>query len=154
MSILPLRSPEDTLTLGACLGPRLQAGDVVALWGELGAGKTTLARGVITTRHPDTFAPSPTFALVHTYDWGKTQLWHVDLYRLEGTPPDLGLEEADGILLIEWPQRLGADLELWAARVDIHLEETHNTERTARLKGHGRRAQSLVAQVAAAWKAL
>ena len=87
---------------------------VTVLTGYLGAGKTTLARGLI--RHmtgPETEAPSPTFTLVQTYETPAFPIWHFDLYRLEhpGEARELGMEEAvDGLALIEWPERLGRDL--------------------------------------------
>ena len=86
-----------TLALGQRLGAQMKAGDVVCLWGDLGAGKTTLARGAIeawTGQAED--APSPTYTLVQTYEGPRGELWHVDLYRLK-RPEDaweLGLEDA------------------------------------------------------------
>ena len=120
-----LKLADDTATaaLGARLGAAARAGDVVALYGDLGAGKTTLARSLI--RHlvgPDTEAPSPTFTLVQTYSGPAFPIWHFDLYRLEhpGEARELGLEEAvDGLALIEWPERLGAYLP--AQRLEIRL---------------------------------
>jgi len=102
-----------TLALGRRLGARLAAGDVVCLMGDLGAGKTTLARGAIeawTGREEE--APSPTYTLVQTYVGEKGELWHCDLYRLKRAEDawELGLEDAfvDAACLIEWPERLGA----------------------------------------------
>lgn len=112
-----------TAALGARLGAAARAGDVVALYGDLGAGKTTLARSLI--RHlvgPETDAPSPTFTLVQTYSASQFAIWHFDLYRLEhpGEARELGLEEAvDGLALIEWPERLGSYLP--AQRLEVRL---------------------------------
>jgi len=96
----------------AMLGVVLEPGDVIALDGPLGIGKTAFARGLI--RHlagAATEVPSPTFNLVFAYDLDNGVLWHFDLFRIE-RPEDayeLGIEEAfaDGISLIEWPARLG-----------------------------------------------
>lgn len=114
-----------TRAVGAALGRALRAGDVVALTGDLGAGKSELARAAIRARldDPDLDVPSPTFTLVQTYDAPDLEIWHVDLYRLD-RPEDaleLGLEEAfaDAALLIEWPERLGPDLP--AAHLDAWL---------------------------------
>lgn len=103
-----------TRRLADRLALALAPGDVVALVGDLGAGKTELARAIIRafTADPEAEVPSPTFTLVQTYDSLETTLWHFDLYRLEA-PDDaleLGIEEAleDGISLIEWPDRLGS----------------------------------------------
>ena len=151
--VLDLARPQDTLRLGRCLGKILRAGDMVGLWGGLGVGKTTLARGVITMYHPEFFVPSPTFGLVHTYSWGETELWHVDLYRLEGATPDLGLEEAEGILLVEWAERMERteeNMEFWKERLDIHLKERDGA-RQAQLEGHGERGQELAKKIMRAW---
>lgn len=119
---LTLADEAATAALGARIGAAARAGDVVALFGDLGAGKTTLARGLI--RHlagAETEAPSPTFTLVQTYS-ATPSVWHFDLYRLSSAAEarELGLEEAvDGLALIEWPERLGPDLPL--ARLEVRL---------------------------------
>lgn len=99
---------------------------MVALEGDLGAGKSALARAAIraATGDPDEEVPSPTFTLVQMYDADVATWWHFDLYRLE-KPDDaleLGLEEAfdEGIALIEWPQRLGP----WLPRDALHVRLT------------------------------
>lgn len=98
-----------TARLGRALAARLRAGDAVALFGTLGAGKTTLARGVLRGLGFDGDVASPTFPIVQTYDTAPP-LWHVDLYRIErdGELAELGLDDArlDAALLIEWPERL------------------------------------------------
>jgi tRNA threonylcarbamoyladenosine biosynthesis protein TsaE len=112
-----------TATLGERLGAVARAGDVIALVGDLGAGKTTLARALIRSHlGPETEAPSPTFTLVQTYPGPRFDIWHFDLYRLEdpGEARELGLEEAvDGLSLIEWPERLGRYLP--PARLEVRL---------------------------------
>ena len=103
--------PDEKATerLGAELAAQLQAGDVVALFGTLGAGKTTLARGVLRGLGFVGDVASPTFPIVQVYDTDPP-LWHVDLYRIEHEHElqELGLDEArlDAALLIEWPERL------------------------------------------------
>ena len=113
-----------TRRLGARLAAIARPGDVLALWGDLGGGKTTLARAFIQALlGQDEEVPSPTFTLVQTYDAPEATIWHFDLYRLE-RPEDvteLALDEAlvDGICLIEWPGRLGTRIP--ARRLDIAL---------------------------------
>jgi tRNA threonylcarbamoyladenosine biosynthesis protein TsaE len=132
-SRLTTSSPAETEAAGERLGKRLEAGDVVLLTGELGAGKTTFVRGV--ARGAGSAAPvaSPTFQLVRVYS-GRVQLAHVDLYRVEHTAElaDLGLEElADqGALVIEWGDRLEVPD---AALVEIeHLGGDRRLIRTTR----------------------
>lgn len=120
---LDLTGEADTAALGERLAGAARAGDVIALFGDLGAGKTTLARALIRKlMGPETEAPSPTFTLVQTYAAPNLAVWHFDLYRLEhpGEARELGLEEAvEGLALIEWPERLGRDLPL--ARLEVRL---------------------------------
>lgn len=110
-----LASGEATTRLARWLAPRLVAGDCILLQGEIGAGKSHFARALIEARLAvqglSEKVPSPTFTLVQTYDDGLAEIWHTDLYRLNG-PADideLGLWEAfdSAICLVEWPDRLG-----------------------------------------------
>lgn len=137
-----------TAARAARLAPLLRAGDVVALYGGLGAGKTAFARALIHALQAPLGkleeVPSPTFSLVQHYQIGQLGLWHFDLYRL--TAPEetweLGLEEAlaTGVSLIEWPERLGSLLP--ADRLEIYLEIPADAgfeemRRQARLVGYG-----------------
>ena len=102
-----------TQRLGAALAERLRPRDLVTLEGGLGAGKTTLARAILRAAadDPALIVPSPTFTLVEVYDTPRGTFWHFDLYRLEAPEQvfELGWEEAlaEGIVLVEWPGRLG-----------------------------------------------
>ncbi|HSI02398.1 MAG TPA: tRNA (adenosine(37)-N6)-threonylcarbamoyltransferase complex ATPase subunit type 1 TsaE [Reyranella sp.] len=102
-----------TEALGAALAARLKQGDIVGLKGDLGAGKTTLARAILRAAagDPDLIVPSPTFTLVEVYDTPRGTFWHFDLYRLDSPDQvyELGWEEArtEGVVLMEWPERLG-----------------------------------------------
>lgn len=100
-----------TAAFGARLADRLRPGDVVRLEGDLGAGKTTLARGALTALTGETDIPSPTYTLVQTYEGPGFPIWHIDLYRLDAAADsdELGLEEIydHGVAMIEWPERLG-----------------------------------------------
>jgi len=110
---MPLADETATEALGVMLAERLRPGDVVGLYGGLGSGKTTLARAVLRAASGDRelIVPSPTFTLVEVYETARGTYWHFDLYRLEAAEQvyELGWEEAlaEGIVLIEWPQRLG-----------------------------------------------
>ncbi len=126
-----------TAALGARLGEACRPGDVIALWGDLAAGKTTLARALV--RHltgAEIDVPSPTFTLVQTYETPNLGIWHFDLYRLEMPEEagELGLSEAvDGLALIEWPERLGSHLP--QTRLDVRLDFS-GEGRIARLTDH------------------
>ena len=136
-----------TARLAQAVARQLAPGDVVGLSGALGAGKTTFARDVIRALGGPEEVPSPTFTLVQVYELAGLTVWHFDLYRL-GAPEEayeLGIEDAfaDGVSLIEWPERMAALLP--ADRLDIALSITGQTRRRARLTGHGRWAARLAA---------
>ena len=124
-----LPSPEATDRLAAAVADHARVKDVIALGGDLGAGKTHFARAFIRSLAPDAGdVPSPTFTLVQSYaaitDAGPVEIWHFDLYRLKSAEEayDLAIEEAfaEGISLIEWPGKLGSLLP--RHRLDITLE--------------------------------
>lgn len=140
--MIHLAGQDATEDFGCRLAAALQAGDVVALYGDLGAGKTTLARGILRGLGFEGDVASPTFPIILPYDELVVPIWHVDLYRLEEDQElrELALDEAlaDGALLIEWPERLGAAL--WPHALKLTLSR----------EGEGARA--LTAQVPAAWE--
>jgi tRNA threonylcarbamoyladenosine biosynthesis protein TsaE len=133
VSVPPLvtASEEETSAAGARLAASLKRGDVVLLYGELGAGKTAFVRGLARGlgANPDDVS-SPTFTLVQEYAAPRATLYHVDLYRLEPAEvDDLGLEElvsGDGIVAIEWADR-------WRGRPDdvceVRIEDTGDERR-------------------------
>jgi tRNA threonylcarbamoyladenosine biosynthesis protein TsaE len=139
--MIPLEGAESTEAFGVRLAAALRPGDVVALYGDLGAGKTTLARGILRGLGFHADVASPTFPIVQPYEELSVPVWHVDLYRIEDPAEleELALEEAldGGALLIEWPERLGAAL--WP----------HALRLTLRREGEGARA--LTAEVPPAW---
>ena len=143
MPTFSLSLPDEAATerLGAALAGRLRPRDVVALMGGLGAGKTTLARAILraASGEPALVVPSPTFTLVEVYDTPRGTFWHFDLYRLETAEQvfELGWEEArtDGIVLIEWAERLGPLLPHERLTVTLSIE---GEGRRATLEGEAR----------------
>jgi len=126
--------------LGAAIAGRLRRGEAVCLWGPLGAGKSTLARGLVRAlTSPDEEVPSPTFTLVQSYE-GRIAVAHFDLYRLKSAAEayELGLDEAldVGAAVIEWPERLEGALP--ADRLDVEIAIPDDGEgRLVRLRGQG-----------------
>ena len=136
-----LASEEETVALGGQLAALARAGDVIALCGPLGVGKTTLARGFLAGLGHTGEVPSPSFALVQPYEALNPPAWHVDLYRLEDGSElqELGLDSAgDAVLVVEWPERAGDNAWPDALRLSLDFAE-----------GGARR---LTAQVPPAWE--
>ena len=137
-----LADAEATEAFGRALAARIEPGDVIALFGTLGAGKTTLCRGILRGLGHDGDVASPTFPIVQAYGPPETliPLWHVDLYRIEhgSELEELGLDEARGheAMLIEWPERLPS---LWPEALCLTLD----------VRAGGARA--LTAKVPPAW---
>jgi tRNA threonylcarbamoyladenosine biosynthesis protein TsaE len=140
--VIRLQGPAATEIFGRSLAPSIRPGDVIALYGDLGAGKTTLARGILAGLGHQGEVSSPTFPIVQPYEDLAPPIWHVDLYRIEDPAEiaELALEEAleEGALLIEWPERLGAAL--WPEALRLTL------------KRDGEGARALTAAVPAAWE--
>ena len=106
-----LGSEAETAALGARLAAVTRAGDVITLCGPLGIGKTALARALIQALGHEGDVPSPSFAIVQPYEELDPPVWHVDLYRIEdpSETDELGLDSAaDALLIVEWPERVGA----------------------------------------------
>lgn len=133
-----LPDEDATLSLGRAVARILMPGDFLALHGELGAGKTTLTRGIIRALlGSDEEVPSPTYTLVQMYEGPVFPLWHFDLYRLEDPEgvEELGWDDTvEGVALVEWPERAGRHLP--AVRLDVLLE-IHGDQRRVRLEPKG-----------------
>jgi tRNA threonylcarbamoyladenosine biosynthesis protein TsaE len=138
-----LADPEATEAAGRGLAPLLEVGDCVALYGDLGAGKTSLCRGILHGLGFSGDVASPTFPIVQVYEPPELRLpvWHVDLYRIESPSEleELGLDEAlaGAALLIEWPERLPS---LWPQTLRLTLSRDQEGGR------------ALTAQVPEAWE--
>jgi tRNA threonylcarbamoyladenosine biosynthesis protein TsaE len=141
------RSPEETRALAARLGRRLAPGDVVALNGELGSGKTEFVHGLAEGLEvPPQMVASPSFILVHEYP-GRLTLAHLDLYRLEDLPPEMlpDLEEylaGPQVVVVEWARRLGPLLP--DDYLEVDLEIIGENDRRLTFTGHGERSRELV----------
>ncbi len=154
-AIISINCPGQAATeaIAAKLSTSVSAGCLIALTGDLGAGKTTFARAFIRARLNDDEAevPSPTFTLVQTYDAPDGQeIWHADLYRLSDPEEvyELGLEEArsEAVCLIEWPDRMPADW--WDNALEISLEITEEGTRSVTLSGAQDHWASLISELA------
>jgi tRNA threonylcarbamoyladenosine biosynthesis protein TsaE len=120
---MKLADEEATAAAGAALARVAKSGDVIALSGPLGVGKTTLARGFLAAMGHEGEVPSPSFAIVQPYEELNPPVWHVDLYRIEEVSEldELGLDSAgDAVMLVEWPERAGSGM--WPEALTLSLE--------------------------------
>lgn len=149
---LESRSPDATRAFAAALAAVAAPGDVLCLWGDLGAGKTVFAKGFGAGLGVRDTISSPTFVLMGEYA-GRLPLFHVDLYRLASATEaiDGGLlddREGTGVVLIEWPDRLGSAVP--DDRLDVHIEGGDDEHRTLRLSAHGSNHRRYLAPARAA----
>ncbi len=141
------RSPRETRAVAARLGEHLEPGDVIALSGELGAGKTEFVRGLAAgLGAPEEEVASPSFALAHHYE-GPLPLVHLDLYRLSAVPAEFlpDLEDyltGPQVVAVEWAERLGGLLP--REYLEVVLVISGEGERRLTLTGHGPRGEKLV----------
>ncbi len=150
--VIETMSADETRELGGVLGALLDSGDVVALRGELGTGKTVLAQGVAVALGFDGYVSSPSFVIVNAYR-GRVDIHHVDLYRIsdEGEIDDLGYRElffGDGVAIVEWAERGSGFLP--DDRIDIHIESTGRDQRTFTVSSSGPRSETIVRGLEAA----
>jgi tRNA threonylcarbamoyladenosine biosynthesis protein TsaE len=147
---LVLASPRETELIGKIIGRVLHEGDVVALIGDLGTGKTALVQGIVAGLGlPSASAASPTFVLMHQYQ-GRLALTHVDLYRLRSREEAelIGLSECfteDGVTAIEWADRFPGLLP--EDRLEVRLAHKTFTTRTAQFRPRGARSHQLLARI-------
>ena len=142
-------SVDETIALGERLGRVAEAGDLVCLWGELGAGKTQLAKGIALGLGIDDTVNSPTFILMNEYA-GRLPLFHVDLYRLADAADALagGViddRQIEGVTVVEWPERMGDVLP--AGRLDVRIDGTGDEAREIEVVTAEPRLRRLVSAV-------
>lgn len=141
-----LKNEQETIAFGEKLGSCLEAGDLITMEGDLGAGKTTMTKGIGKALGVSRVINSPTFNILKGYT-GRIPLYHLDVYRLEGVSQELGFEEyydGDGVCVIEWAQFIEDELPTERLEINIiHVEEG----REVQLNPIGRRYEAIVKKV-------
>lgn len=153
---LKTKGADQTLKLGQALGRMLKEGTLIALMGELGAGKTVLAKGIAKGLgiQDEGEVTSPSFVLVNEY-FGRIPIYHIDLYRLEdpAEAEGLGWEEfvcGSGVVVVEWAEKIASKLP--EERMDIQIQWLGEEERKMTFCGKGEEARRLVEQLRREWK--
>jgi tRNA threonylcarbamoyladenosine biosynthesis protein TsaE len=145
-TVVTLEDEAATAALGARIASALKVGDAVLISGELGAGKTTLVRGILRALGVEDHVPSPTFTLVQAYETARLPVAHFDLYRVESEREivELGLEESldSGAAIVEWPER-GIPERLAEEALRITLTSTGKTNRQVDIAGPSRWGKAL-----------
>ncbi len=157
MEIL-LSSPDDTKRFAWTIAPLLRRGDVLALIGPLGAGKTLLVEALFHALGVQDYVRSPSFTLINEYS-ARIPLYHMDLYRLESPEEleDIGFEEyfhLGGIVAVEWADRVSSSLPEEHILIELEHVPGDQMARKARINGAGTRAQEFVAEVKRVWRSL
>ena len=148
MRIYHTTSKEETARLGFLLAGLFEPGDVVLLQGDLGAGKTTFTGGVAKGLGIEEHVISPTFNIMKCYFDGRIPLYHIDAYRLEDQPIEIGLDEyieGDGVCLIEWPAFIESLLP--DDRLEITLRHAGGDSRDIEIHGVGDRFVDLASRL-------
>ena len=144
MKTYNIKNEKQTLSIAQKIAAQISAPCFIALSGDLGAGKSVLARAIIQniSNNPSQDVPSPTFTLVQQYETERGLIWHFDLYRLDQDIDvhELGWDDAlfDGICLVEWPERAGHLLP--EDRIDINLKVINANERIMTITAQGETA--------------
>jgi len=143
-------SPEETRALGQALAQRLAPGDLICLFGELGAGKTTFMQGLTEGLGSPEPATSPSFTLIHEHR-GRLRLYHLDLYRLHARDlPEAGIEDAFGseeVVAVEWAERLPEDLRAGALDIHLDFDQADPNARQLRFCSRGTRSSQLLREL-------
>ncbi|MBQ7850848.1 MAG: tRNA (adenosine(37)-N6)-threonylcarbamoyltransferase complex ATPase subunit type 1 TsaE [Clostridia bacterium] len=134
------RSPEETRAFGRSLAQKLQPGDVLLLWGNLGAGKSEMTRGIAEGLGVSGPVTSPSFTILNVYDDGRIPLYHFDWYRLESAEElyEMGMDEylgGDGVAVVEWPSQCPEAIP--ETYLSVELKPVGDTEREITLTPMG-----------------
>ncbi|WP_251867438.1 tRNA (adenosine(37)-N6)-threonylcarbamoyltransferase complex ATPase subunit type 1 TsaE [Enterococcus malodoratus] len=144
-----------TERLGEIIGSVAEPSDNLVLTGDLGAGKTTLTKGIALGLGIDQMIKSPTYTIIREYQQGHLPLYHMDVYRIESGADDLGLDdyfEGDGLSVIEWGQQLGDFVPEDYLELILHKDEQDENLRQAEMIVHGEQAQQFQTRILKAWE--
>lgn len=146
---------EETQHLAKTIGEEAYPSDNLVLTGDLGAGKTTLTKGIALGLGIQQMIKSPTYTIIREYDSGRIPLYHMDVYRIEGAADDLGLDEyfeGEGLSVIEWGNLLADNLPEDYLELIIEKDVQDLEQRIIKLEAHGQRSEAFKNRVLIALK--
>ncbi|HLQ40595.1 MAG TPA: tRNA (adenosine(37)-N6)-threonylcarbamoyltransferase complex ATPase subunit type 1 TsaE [Tetragenococcus sp.] len=149
-----LNNLTDTQNLGKLIGRVATAGDNLVLTGDLGAGKTSLTKGIASGLEITQLIKSPTYTLIREYPAGRLPLYHMDVYRVEKGAGDLGLDEyfeGDGFCVIEWGRQLGDALPLDYLELFLKKVPQDENKRQVDFLSHGSKGKQLQKKIELGW---
>lgn len=155
--MIELASIEETEKLAEIIGSIAQPGDNLVLTGDLGAGKTTLTKGIAKGLGINQMIKSPTYTIIREYTQGRIPLYHMDVYRVENGASDLGLDEyfeGEGLSVIEWGNLLDEYLPVDYLELILDKDLKNNNRRIVTFKEFGQQGAALHARILEKWRQL
>ncbi|MEO1771158.1 MULTISPECIES: tRNA (adenosine(37)-N6)-threonylcarbamoyltransferase complex ATPase subunit type 1 TsaE [Enterococcus] len=150
-----LKDTQATERLGIIIGEVAEPGDNLILTGDLGAGKTTLTKGIAKGLAIVQMIKSPTYTIIREYQQGKIPLYHMDVYRIDSGADDLGLDEyfeGEGLSVIEWGRQLGDYQPEDFLELLLHKDIENDQRRKAELIAHGEQGSALKERIQEVWE--
>lgn len=152
--MITIHDPSETERLALLIGAAAEAGDNLVLTGDLGAGKTTMTKGIAKGLGIDQMIKSPTYTIIREYQQGRIPLYHMDVYRVESGADDLGLDdyfEGDGLSVIEWGNLLGEFLPEDYLELILNKDEEELEKRYVTLNAFGPKSEAFKERILAGW---
>ncbi|MGX7244128.1 tRNA (adenosine(37)-N6)-threonylcarbamoyltransferase complex ATPase subunit type 1 TsaE [Enterococcus quebecensis] len=147
---ITINTPEETQVLAETIGLVADAGDTIILSGDLGAGKTTMTKGIALGLGIDQMIKSPTYTIIREYQHGRIPLYHMDVYRIESDADDLGLDEyfeGEGLSVVEWGKLLGEFLPTDYLDITIIKDPNDIEKRTVSIQAFGVKSESFLKRI-------
>lgn len=147
---LLIHNPNETENVAEIIGSVAEPGDTIILSGDLGAGKTTMTKGIALGLGIDQMIKSPTYTIIREYQKGRLPLYHMDVYRVEDGADDLGLDEyfeGDGLSVVEWGKLLGEFLPADYLEITIAKDSTDLEKRLLDVQSHGKRSEQFLERI-------
>lgn len=152
--MITLRDTQATERLGIIIGEVAEPGDNLVLTGDLGAGKTTLTKGIAKGLTIEQMIKSPTYTIIREYQQGRMPLYHMDVYRIESGADDLGLDEyfeGEGFSVVEWGRQLGEYVPEDYLELVLHKDSENDEKRQVELTAYGSQGSALKERILKAW---